>query len=223
VQNFLSLPDQNDMLTAQIAKLEQELQKRDAIIASLGPDSLMLQPFDDQELKFRYHPTHVVSMTTNRRRNHVVLDKGAEDGITEGMGVITPDRKLVGSIVACSENYSVVMPLLNTRYKIGGRLIDNDYVCSIYWSGESRYEMTAIELSKYAEPKKGMVVNVESDRMPMDIMIGTIESYQLNATKSAYSATISIAADMSRLDNLLIVENRHLVELNNLLKSQEEE
>ena len=109
------------------------------------------------------------------------------------------------------------MPLLNTLFKIGGRLVDNDYVCSVYWEGTSRYKVTGVELSRYAEPKRDMVVNVESERMPSDVVIGVIASSEINASKTAYSVDITIAADMQRLSNLLIVENRDQTELENLI------
>jgi rod shape-determining protein MreC len=161
-------------------------------------------------------------MTTNRNRNYIVVDRGTKDGIRENMGVITPNKELVGTVVSCSESYSVVMPLLNTLFKIGGTLVDNDYVCSIYWEGESRYEVLAVEISKYAEPKSGMVINVVSDRMPRDVKIGTVESCKLNASKTAYSAVVEIAAEMQRLGDLLIVENRDETELYNLMSTIEE-
>lgn len=213
VRNFVSLPEENQKLTQRIALLEQELQLRDeALAAGESRESIV----DSVDAKFRYHPAGVVAMTTNRRHNYIVLDRGAEDGIRKDMGVITPDREFVGTVVSCSEQYSVVMPLLNARFKIGGRLVESDYVCSIYWNGGSRYEVTAIEISKYAEPRKGMVVNVESDRLPPDVIIGTIEESEINASKSAYSAELRIAADMQRLSNLLVVENSDQRELDAL-------
>lgn len=218
VQHFFALPEQNERLTHRIASLEKQLQMRDITIAELCPDSLNLPVVTESDARFTYHPVRVVSMTTNRKHNYIVLNKGAKDGIGEGMGVITPNRELVGSVVSCSENYSVAISVLNTRFKIGGNLIDNDYVCSIYWDGVSSYELNAVELSKYAEPRKGMVVNVKSERMPLDIVIGTIERFEINATKSAYSADVKIAADMQRLDNLLVVENSHQREIDALVE-----
>ena len=61
-----------------------------------------------------------------------------------------------------------------------------------------------------------MVVEVRSERLPEGVVIGTIEEYELNSAKSAYSAVVNIAADMSRLDNVLIVENTHYGELQEL-------
>lgn len=218
VQNFMSLPDQNRELTERVAQLEEELERRDALIDSLATDTDHRPFHDSVEVKFRYHPARVMSMTTNRQRNYIVLDKGANDGIAKDMGVITPNKELVGTVVECSERYSVVMPLLNTRFKIGGRVVDTEYVCSIYWDGESEYEITAIELSKYAEPSVGMAINVESERMPRDIIIGTITEYEMNNTKSAYSVVLDITANMQNLSNLLIVENIHQGEINAMLE-----
>ncbi len=219
VKNFVSLPDQNEALTARVAALEEELERRNAIIDSLTPDTEHIPFLDSVDVKFRYHPARVTSMTTNRQHNYIVLDRGTRHGIGMNMGVITPNKEFVGTVVSCSENYAVVMPLLNTRFKIGGRVVENDYVCSIFWEGDSQYEVTAVELSKYANPQAGMTVNVESDRMPRDIKVGTIESHKLNNTKSAYSVVLNIAADMQSLSNLLVVENMHQGELDALIET----
>lgn len=217
VRTFFSLPDANDALTKRVAYLESEIERRDIAIAELLPGEFEKPIIDSIDSKFCYHPANVISMTTNRNRNYIIVDKGAEDGIRENMGVITPNKELVGTVVSCSDSYSVVMPLLNTLFKIGGRLVDNDYVCSVYWEGTSRYKVTGVELSRYAEPKRDMVVNVESERMPADVVIGVIASSEINASKTAYSVDITIAADMQRLSNLLIVVNRDQTELENLI------
>jgi rod shape-determining protein MreC len=221
VRNFFALPDQNSALTKRVAQLEAEVERQEQLIAELMPAEGEVPFVDDIDTKFSYHPANVVSMTTNRNRNYIVVDRGTKDGIRENMGVITPNKELVGTVVSCSESYSVVMPLLNTLFKIGGTLVDNDYVCSIYWEGTSRYKVTGVELSRYAEPKKGMVVNAKSERVPSDVVIGTIESYEMNISKTAYSVDVELAADMQCLSNLLIVENRDQSELEALLNSVE--
>lgn len=222
IRNFVSLPEQNRVLTKRVAQLEEDVERRDIALAELMGEGEVAPILDTVDTKFQYHPARVVSMTTNRRRNYIIVDRGSEDGIRENMGVVTPNKELVGTVVSCTENYSVVMSVLNTDFKIGGILIDNDYVCSIYWEGESRYEVQAVELSKYAEPQKGMVVEVKSERMPSGVKIGEIESFKINAPKTAYSVVITIAANMQRLSDLLIVENRDEVELDALMSVVDE-
>lgn len=221
VGHFFSLPEVNRTLTEQVAMLNEELAKANALVAATGADTLAMNSYLDAEAHFRYHAARVVSMTTNRQRNYVVLDKGFADGIGRDMGVITPDNKLVGYVVSCSEHYAVVQPMLNVDFSTGGKLVDNDHVCVIRWSGESRYEVDAVELSIYSEPTAGMLVEVRSERLPAGIAIGTIADFELNSAKSAYSAKLDIAQDMSTLDNVLIVENTRYGEINALMEQME--
>ena len=128
VEHFFSLSSMNRMLTERVAELNKEVERlssSEGVGVVEGCDSVQYDPH------FKYHPARVVSMTTSRQRNFVVLDRGFEDGITKDMGVVTPDNKLVGYVVSCSEHYSVVQPMLSVEFSTGGRLVDNGHVCVI--------------------------------------------------------------------------------------------
>lgn len=219
IGHFFGLAEENRMLTARLAELEQQLGIEEALLKDAGLHGEGLQPYIDGDQHYCYYPARVVSMTTTRKRNYIILDRGMEDGIRQDMGVITPERELVGYVLSCTERYAVVQSILNTDFTTGGRLVESGYVCPIRWSGESNYEVDAVDLSTYAEPRTGMAVEVSSERLPAGIIIGTIESFELNSAQSAYSAKLRIAADMSSLDNLLIVENTHYGEIEELKRT----
>jgi cell shape-determining protein MreC len=61
-----------------------------------------------------------------------------------------------------------------------------------------------------------MAVEVRSERLPEGVLIGHIEDFELNNTQTAYRATIAVAAKMSMLNNVLIVENTYSGELEEL-------
>ena len=215
VEHFFSLAENNRLLTERVAELSEQLAVYDERgMADIVGGGDLVDSLDKEHMgHFRYREARTVSITTNRLRNFIVLDKGTEEGIAPDMGVITPNNELVGYVVSCSSHYCVVQPMLNVEFSTGGRLVDNDHVCMIIWPGDSKYRVEAQDISVYAEPREGMIVEVRSERLPKGVRIGTIESCELNSTKSAYSAVITIAADMSRLDNVLIVENTHYGEL----------
>lgn len=217
IAHFFSLPSENARLTERVAQLEEQL----AVVRKQESDEDMLpieEQYDMAESNFRYHAAGIVSMTTGRLRNYIIIDRGADDGIAPNMGVITPLRELVGHVVSCSSRYSVVMPVLNTSFGIGGRLVDNDYSCSVRWSGSSPHHAELIDLSTYSAPRAGMSVEVRSERLPEGVVIGTIEEYELNATSTAYTARVRLAANFSTIDNLLVVENCHYSEIEMLLE-----
>ncbi|MBO7188980.1 MAG: rod shape-determining protein MreC [Alistipes sp.] len=212
VGHFFSLPAQNRELTARIAELS-------AVLGDVEQEVSVT--VDSVDHHFKYHAARVVSMTTNRPQNHIVLDRGSLDGISKDMGVVTPNNELVGYVLSCTEHYSIVQSMLNTQFNTGGCLVDNGNVCVIGWDGSSRYQVQAKDLSVYSEPQRGMAVEVRSERLPEGVLIGTIDEFKLNNTQTAYSATITIAAKMAMLDNVLIVENTRASELDELHKQVE--
>lgn len=221
IGHFFSLPGENRMLTERIAVLEQTLERERELYSADVLDAEQVAALNMDNIHYRYYPSRVTSITTNRQRNFVVLDKGVDDGIKPNMGVITPDRKLVGYIIFCSRHYSVALPVLSTDFNIGGRLVENRSACSVRWRGGSPHHVEIFDLSTYAAPKEGMAVEVSSERLPDGVLIGHIESFEHNATQTAYSARLRLATDLSSLDNVLIVENTHYGEIEQLLKDAE--
>lgn len=211
VGHFFSLKSENRKLTDRVAELSAEL-------AAVAASESEAGRVDTLQGYFKYHSARVVSMTTNRKENHIILDRGAVDGITKDMGVITPNNELVGYVVSCSDHYAVVQSLLNVNFRTGGKLVDNGNVCFISWSAKSKYHVDANDLNVYSEPQVGMAVEVQSERLPEGVLVGHIESFELNSMQSAYSATIAIAAEMGSLANVLVVENTRSKELDELLK-----
>ena len=217
INHFFSLPGENDMLTHRVAELEQTLERERELLADYTEESWQRKMADENDLHYRYYPARVASMTISHLRNYIILDKGERDGIKKNMGVITPDKYLVGYIIEVSERYSVAMPVLNTEFTMGGSLQMTNYTCSLRWSGESPYHVDILDVSTYAQPEVGMAVEAWSERLPKGVIVGHIEHFEHNAAKTAYSARLKLAVDMSALDNVLIVENTHYGELESLM------
>ncbi len=208
------------MLTHRVAELEQTLERERELLADYAEESWQRNMQDgEDELHYVYYPARVASMTISHMRNYIVLDKGERDGIKKNMGVITPDKNLVGYIIHCSSRYSVAMPVINTEFTMGGCLSMTNYTCSLRWNGDSPYHVDIIDVSTYAHPEVGMPVEVWSERLPKGVIVGHIEEFQHNAAKTAYSARLRLAVDMSALNNVLIVENTHYGEIENLMQN----
>lgn len=216
INHFFSIAGENNMLTHRVAELEQTLERERELLADYTEESWQRKMSQESDLHYRYYPARVASMTISHLRNYIILDKGERDGIKKNMGVITPDKNLVGYIIDVSERYSVAMPVLNTEFTMGGSLQMTNYTCSLRWSGDSPYHVDIIDVSTYAQPEVGMAVEAWSERLPDGVIVGHIEHFEHNAAKTAYSARLKLAADMSALDNVLIVENTHYGELENL-------
>lgn len=224
VQHFFSLSDENRRLAARVSELEMEREHMYELVNTIGLDSLAVEAHTDLDVKFKFSAARVSSSTSNRQRNYIVLDRGARDGMVVNMGVMTADRKMIGYVSSCSEHYSVVEPIINTKFSTGGRLIDNvdnNYFCSVTWDGRSPYYAIASDISVNVDIKEGMTIEVSSERMPQGVVIGVIESYSTNSANTAYSAKVKLAVDMSAIDNVVVVENVYYKELATILDEEQ--
>lgn len=222
VTHFFSLPDENRRLSERIAKLEAEGEQMRKLLEDVMLDSLASQV--EYDAMFKFHAACVSSATSNRLRNYVVLDRGAKDGIAVNMGVMTPERHLVGYVSSCSEHYAVVEPIINTKFSTGGYLVDsegNPGYCSVSWDGSSRYHADASDISVNVNMEEGIIIEVRSERMPQGVVIGHVESFSMNNAKTAYSSRIKLAADLSALDNVIVVESINSAEVDTIMDSVE--
>ncbi len=231
VKHFFTLRRENDMLTARVAELEGRLAVYREAASAAQTDSLAVAVAADTlgvglegMSQYRYMTARVVSNSINRDRNFITLNRGLSHGVMTDMAVITPDGAMVGYVVGCSERYSVVLPLLNTDFRTSGKIVGDDYFGSISWDGSSPYEVDMSELSKYAEIEVGAAVVSSglSHFFPADIKIGYVESYEMNDSQTAYDVKVRLAADMTRLGNVILIENMDFGEVSALEADAEE-
>lgn len=225
VKHFFTLRRENDMLTARVAELEGRLSAYREAAAAAQTDSLAAAVAADTlgvglegMSQYRYMTARTVSNSINRDRNFITLNRGLAHGVMTDMAVITPDGAMVGYVVGCSERYSVVLPLLNTDFRTSGKIAGDEYFGSISWSGSTPYEVDMAELSKYADIEVGaeVVSSGLSHYFPAGIRIGYVESYELNDSQTAYDVKIRLATDMTRLGNVILIENMDFGEVSAL-------
>ena len=216
VRHYFTLRHENELLSERIADLEMELAVYREQVAAAGIDSL--QPHIDELSQYRYTTARIVSNSIARDRNYITLNRGIMHGVTENMAVISPDGVLVGHVIGCSERYSVVMPLLNIDFRTSGKIAGDDHFGSISWGGGSPYKMEMTELSKYADIEVGdeVVSSGLSHYFPEGVKIGYVESYSLNDTQTAYDVVIRLAADVTKISNVIVIENLDYGEVSHL-------
>lgn len=222
VRHYFSLERENRNLLAYVAELKERLAMSEEIGDEVRLDSYM------QELgasKYRVMTASVISNTVNRAQNLIVLNRGRRDGVVEEMALLASDGSMAGYVVDCSERYSVVMSVLNTSFRASGKLADADYFGSIYWDGVDPHTVVLDELSKYADPQPGqeVVTTGFSQYFPADVLIGWVEGAELNETRTAYRVRVRLAAEMSRLTDVILIENRDMSEIRDLQNSEKVE
>lgn len=222
IRHYFSMGRENRQLLGRVTQLEERLAQYEEAATAARLDSYME---DIGESKYRYTAASVVANTINRSQNLLTLDRGRRDGVVPEMAVLSPDGAMAGYVVDCTERYAVAMSVLNTSFRASGKLADADYYGSIYWDGEDQHVVILGELSKYADPQPGqeVVTTGFSQYFPADVLIGWVESASLNETRTAYTVRVRLAAEMSRLGEVVLVGNRDLFEIRDLQQSDQVE
>lgn len=214
VGEYFGLRKRNRVLLKEMAELQNELTRyrEQAVYDQL--DSLGLEV----ETKYSYMTARVVRNTVSRQHNFLTLNKGLRDGVETDMAVITPDGAMVGYVVSCSERYAVAISILNTDFNASGKLAGDGHSGSIYWEGFDSHRVKMHELSKYALVEVGdtIVSTGFSHFFPEDITIGYVERMEVDEPTSSFKLELRLAADMTRLQDVLLIKNIDIYELNAL-------
>lgn len=215
LRRYFRLEEENAVLLERVAQLQEQLaQYEEAETLS----RLQSYVADLGESKYRVMTASVVSNTINRTQNFITLNRGRSDGVIPDMAVLTSDGSMVGYVVDCTERYAVAMPVINTSFRASGKLAGADYFGSVLWDGSDPHTAVFADLSKYAEPMLGqeVVTTGFSHFFPENVLIGRVESAVMNETRTAYTVRVRLAADFSRLTDVILVENRDFNQLQEL-------
>ena len=210
VNGYFGLKDENDILLEHNRKLLEEVNAL-RLELSLFNDSAALADcsiIDSNKDDYTFATAKVVNSSLNRVNNLVTIDKGYSDGITSEMGVFN-EQGVVGIICQTSDNFSIVMPLLNSKSMISCRVTGNNTSCTLKWSGGDLQHSYLIDLPRYALFEAGdtVVTSGYSSIFPAGIPVGEIVSLDDSEDGMFFRAKVRLFADFSSIDNLYIVGN----------------
>ncbi len=217
VREYFGLRSKNEILISRVAELENELTE----YRQMKSDSILWASSEAGfEKPYKYIVAKVASNTINKLENYIVLNRGERDGVERNMAVVSSGGAMVGYIAAVSQRYSIAISVLNTKFRTSGKIAEQEYMGSIFWSGTSRYIVEMEELSKYADIKAGdeIVSTGHSQIFPEGILIGRVETAQMNEANTAYNVTVELEVDISSINEVVIVGNNNYDEVEALFK-----
>lgn len=215
VGDYFNLRSENDMLLTEIVHLREQIHLQentpyiinDSVNVNVTPST-----YDFVERLYLYSTAAVVNNSIASRENYLTIDKGSREGVNRNMAMITPDGTIVGYVLESSERYSVGISILNTNFRTGGKIKDKEFFGSVWWDGRSHTHVMLSEIPKYADIVVGdTIVTGYSSIFPPDVVIGTVESFELNQS-TYYDARVKLATRMPSLKHVLLIDYAHMQE-----------
>src|ERR1700753_3781230 len=99
---YLSLKDVNDSLARENARLRNQLK------TSYYIDTANRHKVSDTvyKLQYEYIVARVINNSVNQSNNYLTINRGSEQGITKGMGIIC-SRGVVGKVIYVSNHFAL--------------------------------------------------------------------------------------------------------------------
>lgn len=179
----------------------------------VGLDSLQLLSVSAYQLI----PAKVIKHSYLLERNFLTINKGSNQGIKKGMGVITGSG-IVGKIEAVSANYATVRTILHIDYQVASQIKRNGVNATTQWDG-SNYRNSNLLYTSAKDIKVGdtVVTSIENNFYPKEFLVGYIEEVNFTSAKGNFNEVhMRLATDFTKLSYVYVIENKYKPEIDSL-------
>ena len=217
VTDYFGLAEVNRLLVEENARLHEQIADYRLQLTLGGAHEVDSVASDG---KVNFLTAKVVYNSVYDLQNYVIIDKGAEQGIEEDMGVFA-SQGVVGVVQRVSNNYAVVLPIINPEQVISARIKGNDQLGSLKWDGKSPLKAKLEEIPSHVNVAAGdtVVTSGFSAIFPEGVMIGVVDKARRIENTMYCDIDIALAVDFQSLTYVTVAAFDNKNELLNLQKS----
>ena len=223
--SFIHLKKNNQLLLEQNALLESQIyQLKSQISKQVKEDSTELHAFATDSViqpQFNFIPAEVVNLSYSGNNNFITINKGLKDGVKPDMGVIS-QRGVVGVVSTATDNFSLVIPIINPMFRLSAKLNNSENYGSLSWNGNNTKDAQLSELPKHEGYNEGDTVVTSFSRIfPKHLIIGYVRGVGESKDDNFNTFTVELATNFYSLQNVLIISDMYYEEQKELEQAAE--
>ena len=184
-------------LEAENLRLQQQLQGYQDQIATVS----------DTAKQYDYTIAHVVGNTITQAENYITLDKGTRQGLRQDYGV-ADQNGVIGIISKVSENYSLVISVLNPKLRLSVMIKNTESMGSLVWDGvDPRYALLE-DLPRNVKFETGdtIVTTGFTTSFPKNVPVGRV-SKSFDNGGNFLTLKVELFSDFDRLNDVHVIIN----------------
>lgn len=135
------------------------------------------------------------------------VDKGSEDGIKEGMVVITPENCLVGRIFKVYSNFSAVQVFTDKDFSFDAKISEKNISVLVKGQGNFKAEIEFVPKEENLTQGDKVLTSPLGGKFPAGILVGEIEEIEKSDITFYQEVRLKPAFEIRKLDYLLIILN----------------
>lgn len=219
ITEYFSLKKVNEELAQENARLKSLLLSNRAIPF----DSLTQLPLasdSTDSLSYELIPAEIVRNSIRNANNFFMINKGSNDGIEPGMGVIN-SLGVVGKIRDVRGDFAQGISLLNTRNPISAKHKITERMGTVLWEGVNPQVAKLLYLTPDVRIEVGdtIVTSSFNSIFPKEIMIGTVRSSEPDKNNTYLNIEIDLSVEFGSLSFVYVIKNNEKPELDSLINS----
>lgn len=212
IRELSRVQKENQQLQEELALLREE----NARLKLEQEELVQLRGLLDMQEQYPDYATvgaHIIGKNSGNWFQSFLIDKGTKDGLAVNMNVCA-DGGLVGIITSVGDRYATVSTIINDAQYVSAQdartgdafIVAGDL--SLYGEGKLKLE----DIDKFSEVAEGdMVVtsNISELYLP-GLLIGYVDTLEMDANQLQKSGTLLPVADFDELDNVLVITSLKL-------------
>ena len=207
VTGYFHLKSINDDLVQKNVELELQMEHLRKALVDVTGDSMSVEQLKKDALAgYDMYKARVINNSLTHIDNYITIDKGEKDGIRSEMGVVNGNG-IVGIVYLTSDNYSVVIPVLNSKSNISCKIKKSDYFGFLKWEGGSSEYAIVKDMPRHSLFSLGdtVVTSGHSAVFPGGIPVGTIEEITDSQDGLSYQLNVKLFTDFARLNDVRVI------------------
>lgn len=217
VTGYFNLREINKALQERNSALENEvlnLKDQIAEYSTLVYDSIGKKKYGS---RFDYQLASVINNSTRHPKNFFTINKGTDDGVNTGMGVVDHNG-VVGIVNVSGKHMSRVISILNETQHFSVKLKDTPFVGTLSWKGGDPYIAYMEEVPRHVEYQLGdtIVTSGYSTTFPEGIPVGTVMARVKGSDDSFFILKIRLASDFRGLSTVRVIKDIYKNEIDSL-------
>ncbi|MTI25285.1 rod shape-determining protein MreC [Fulvivirga kasyanovii] len=220
ISDYFSLARVNTDLARENADLKEQLEQLNQRLVEIKistvndssltkMDSLTIPDTDSTVIrKYEYISAKVINNSTRRFNNYITINKGSEDGVEPGFGVIGNDG-VVGKVKIVSKHFAVITSILHGDVLVSAKIKRTGDLATVKWGGRDPYIAQLLYVPRHVKPQVNdtIVTSGYNAIFPEGVPIGVVKEVEVREDALFYDITISLASDLNEISYVYLIKN----------------
>ena len=206
---YAYMPEVNRELTERNVIMQKQIADLRAALARLSHDSTETERMMADSLRrCDLISAKVIGRSIRSLDNTLTIDRGKDDGVAEGMGVVC-GTGIVGIVTRVTPHHAEVMSILSTQSNITCRIRGSGYIGYLHWQGGNMLVSTMDDVPPHARVRVGMAIETSnySQVFPAGLFVGRVIRIGTAPDGLSFRLFVQLSTDMARLDDVMVVKN----------------